>query len=327
MPISHIRAFDRTFSTDGRSDIADALAAPWSPDPDSLRYFRTSANSVLTLTRNGERSFLRASLASERERRIIGDELAMLDTLSARGIPVVQPLLSDSGLLIETIATPMGDWHVVLFAALPGTIREADDLSVEDYARWGAAVGRIHAGLSTYPSTITRAPSWVTALDAIDASGKVPADARIGIARLRDQLEQLPTTPDWFGLLHGDLELDNLTWDDGTIHTLDFDAASQGWYLLDLAKTLSDPLNNGLTTESPEIGAFLAGYRQHRPLSDEALAFLPLFLALRDAVDYASLLHAIDIIVDEADADWMRGLTARLSAWMHEAEITFASIA
>jgi Ser/Thr protein kinase RdoA (MazF antagonist) len=249
----------------------------------------------------------------------------MLESLATQGIPVVCPIPSDNGALIETIATPMGDWHVVLFAALPGTIRDAEDLSVEEFGRWGSAVGRIHAGLSFIPTdTVVRPPSWKTALDTIATCEAVPDQFRAGIDRLRHRLDQLPTMPEWYGLLHGDLELDNLTWDGETIHALDFDAASHGWYLLDLAKALSDSFESGIRLESPEILAFCTGYRQHQPLPDEALALLPIFQVLRDAVDYASLLHAIDITAKEADVDWLRSLIDRLSNWMRRAEATFA---
>ena len=327
MPLSRIRAFDRTITEGGRSAVADLLAAPWSHDPGSVRFFRTSANVVLTLTSNGERAFLRAASACERTPQTIEGELRMLDALTARGVPVVSAIPSDRGSRIETVDTPLGPFHVVLFAALPGTIRDAETLSVPDYRRWGGAVGRIHAGLAAIPSdAVARPPSWQRAFDILETHReRVPEDTKIGAARLRARLERLPRTPAWYGLLHGDLELDNLTWDDDAIRALDFDGASCGWYLLDVAKALADPLDSGLSTTDAPIAAFLDGYRDQRPLPDTSMASLPDFRLLARLIDYASLLHAVDMPEDDADVDWLRALIARLNTWMRSFEAELAT--
>ncbi|MGC4107728.1 MAG: phosphotransferase [Thermomicrobiales bacterium] len=325
MPLSSIRAFDRTLSPDGHSTVADLLAAPWSPDPGSVRFFRTSANVILTIRRNDEPAFLRASAASERTRRTIEDELHLIDTLARQGVPVVSTIPSDDGERVVTVDTPIGPFHVVLFAALPGTIRDATDLSPEEYARWGGAIGHIHAGLTDVPcDAIARPPSWRTAFEAIATHPAVPATTRAGAAKLRHRLEGLPQTRDWYGPLHGDLELDNLTWEGDTIWALDFDAASCGWYLLDIAKALSDPFAAGRRIDDAPITAFLSGYREHRPLPDDAIALLPEFRLLSRTIDYASLLHAVDVTPDQADVHWLRGLSERLSAWMRETEALLA---
>ena len=86
--------------------------------------------------------------------------------------------------------------------------------------------------------------------------------------------------------------------------------------MLDLAKALSEPLEEGHILESPELSAFVDGYRQEHSLSDESLAMLPDFISLSDLNGYAPLASAIDIAVDEAPVDWMRDLIVRLRAWM-----------
>lgn len=326
MPLSAIRAFDRTITPDGHSAVANLLAAPWSPDPGSVRFFRTSANIILTLRRQGTRAFLRASAAGERDRQTIAGELRLLDGLAAQGIPVVHAIPAGAGERLATIETPLGRFHTVVFAALPGTIRDADALTVPDYARWGRAVGRIHAGLAALPpDTITRPPSWETAFAAIEAHPAVPEATRRGARRLRDRLERLPRGADWYGPLHGDLELDNLTWDGGTVWALDFDAASCGWHLLHLAKALTDPFDAGLAVDDGPIAAFLDGYREHRPLPDGAIALLPAFRLLARTVDYAALLHAMDVSEAGADVDWLRNLVVRLTARMCETEALIAT--
>ncbi|MGB3331095.1 MAG: phosphotransferase [Thermomicrobiales bacterium] len=326
MPLSQIRAFDRTVTEDGHSAVADRLAAPWTHDPGSVRFFRTSANIVVTLSRNGRRAFLRASAASERTRRTIEDELRLIEAVAAAQIPVVTLIASDRGERIETIETSLGRFHVVLFDGLPGTHRADDALTEADYARWGDTVGSIHAALAAIPcQAIARTPSWQYALDAIDADPSIPISARDGARRLRASLERLPRSPAWYGVLHGDLELDNLTWDGERVWTLDFDAASCGWYLLDLAKALSDPFAHGLTLADAPISAFIGAYQEQHPLPATALDMLPAFQLLARAVDYVAIRHALDMAQADADVDWLHTLIGRLDEGLCRIEAELAA--
>lgn len=327
MPLSQIRAFDRTVTEGGRSVTADRFAAPWSHEAGGVRFFRTSANIICTLSRGDERSFLRASAASERNRRTIEDELLLIDTLAEQDVPVVSTILSDRGERIETVETPVGTFHVVLFNVLSVFHQNAKLLPVEDFGRWGTAVGRIHAGLATVPcDRIARAPSWQTALDSVEsAADSIPQASVDGAARLRAALELLPRSPDWYGVLHGDLELDNLTWDDRKVWALDFDAASCGWYLLDLAKALSEPIDLGYGVTYEPIAAFIECYRQEHTLPDEAIARLPDFRMLARVVDYAAIRHALDLAVADADVDWLRRLIGGLLDKMHRIETELAA--
>ena len=68
----------------------------------------------------------------------------------------------------------------------------------------------------------------------------------------------------------------------GVLQAFDFDDAGFGWHQYDLAVVLFGlehlPYFVGITD------ALVAGYRSVRPLSDEALALLPLFLLIRRLV-------------------------------------------
>lgn len=318
MKLTTLWSVDQTFSPDGRSPIADQFACRWQHDPGSLRFFRSSANFIYLLQRDGERSFLRAASSQERSREQIAHELNILEELRQAGIPVVQTIPSLAGNALETIETVIGTFHVVLFAGLAGTQRVVGDLTPEDFGRWGAAIGRVHAALATVPPEFNiKHPSWEHCLNRIDSrSAELPSSVTLEAARLRPLLLELPQTNETYGLLHGDLELDNLIWRDEDIAALDFDEYSAGWYMFDLAKALSEPLEEGHTLESPELSAFVDGYRQEHSLSDESLAMLPDFISLSDLNGYASLARAIDIAVDEAPVDWMQDLIVRLRAWM-----------
>jgi len=318
MKLTTLWSVDQTFSSDGRSPIADQFACRWQHDPGSLRFFRSSANFIYLLHRNGQRAFLRAASSHERSHEQIAHELEILNALRRAGVPVVQALPSDKGSLLETIETEIGPFHVVLFDGISGQPRDVSDLTPDDYRHWGAAVGRIHAALATLPPELNTKPSsWERCLGRIESrSAHLPSSIILEAARLRALLSALPQTDETSGLLHGDPELDNLIWGDDGIAALDFDEYSAGWYMLDLAKALSEPLEEGHTLESPKLSAFIDGYRQQHSLSDESLAMLPDFISLAGMNDYASLARAIDIAANEAPVDWMRDLISRPRTWM-----------
>ena len=106
--------------------------------------------------------------------------------------------------------------------------------------------------------------------------------------RARRELEQFGAAPDRFGLIHCDFLADNLLVDGDRITLLDFDDSGYGWHLFDIATALA------LATLREDFddlrSAFLTGYRRQRPLSEDHLARLPLFLALR-ASTYVAWVH------------------------------------
>lgn len=104
---------------------------------------------------------------------------------------------------------------------------------------------------------------------------------QLGILRQRLQtaLDAVLVTEHDYGLIHADLIRENILVRDQHVAFIDFDDCGFGFRLFDIATTLlrnqSEPAYQALEA------ALIAGYRSRRPLSDEALATLPLFLTLR----------------------------------------------
>lgn len=316
-------SLDRTVDpVTGHSPVADQIAAAWNPDPGSVRFFRTSANFIYRLNYNGSPAFLRIAAASERTTERIQQEIDLLAWLTAQGIAVVQPLPASTGKWIVTTETSIGAFQAVLFDALPGSHRDLELLDHEGFANWGAGVGRLHSTLTNAPSRLRgRKAGWETALDGIENGSLVVAPAVAREARrLQAVLASVPRTPERFGLIHSDLELDNLMWQGDQVAMLDFDEFGEGWYLLDIAKALTDLLEEDPSAASARTGAFVEGYRRHHALSDADLALLPEFLALSELQSYCSLARAIDLTPEEAEVDWMQNLIVRLRAWMTDYE-------
>jgi Ser/Thr protein kinase RdoA (MazF antagonist) len=168
-----------------------------------------------------------------------------------------------------------------------------DDKVVENYfAQLGAIVAAMHNQASAWqpPSGFKR-----HALDADGLMGKTPhwgpfwehrslsaaerqllLDAR---AHMHEKLARLSRDPSVYSLIHSDLHPGNILVASDRLTVIDFDDAGFGWHLYDIAVTLlywqSRP--NAAAIDR----AFLDGYRANRPLSDEALALIPMFQLIR----------------------------------------------
>jgi Ser/Thr protein kinase RdoA (MazF antagonist) len=97
--------------------------------------------------------------------------------------------------------------------------------------------------------------------------------------RLSDELAKAELHRLDYGLIHADLIRENILIKAGEVSFIDFDDCGYGFRMFDIATAL---LKNHNEPDFAALSdALVAGYREHRHLPDEALAFLPLFLTLR----------------------------------------------
>lgn len=88
-----------------------------------------------------------------------------------------------------------------------------------------------------------------------------------------------PGSADSYSMIHADFVAENLMVDGDSVRLIDFDDAGFGWHLFELATALY--FEKGEDHYPIARSALIAGYREHRPLSDAQLAYLPLFLLAR----------------------------------------------
>lgn len=78
MRLSTMWRVDQTVDEAGSSPIAERVAAPWSPDPGTLRFFRSSATFLYLLERGGVPHFLRFVDVGQRDRAAADADAALL---------------------------------------------------------------------------------------------------------------------------------------------------------------------------------------------------------------------------------------------------------
>ena len=92
-------------------------------------------------------------------------------------------------------------------------------------------------------------------------------------------LSRLPRDPNGYSLIHADLHPGNVVVNGDRLHIIDFDDAAFGWHAYDFAIALKDYQDD--PAFSTYQAALVDGYRRQRPISDDVLTLIPLFLLIR----------------------------------------------
>jgi Ser/Thr protein kinase RdoA (MazF antagonist) len=314
MKLGSMRTVCETILPGGRCPVVEDVLAPWDHDTGSDRFIVASSNFTASLTAGGERRIVRFVRADERERDAIEAELDFLRHVAGRGVWVNLPIESRAGRRVETVATPLGEFHAVVFNAMAGEARESEQLGPDAYEPWGRALGGLHNAAGGYRDR--RRPSWREKLEQT-ARDLEPDDSvgRAAIEKLRAALESLPATDANFGLIHWDFCADNLRWGCERLGVIDFDDCAHDWHAADIAYALRDLFDDRASRVDPGnplLGAFIRGYRSARPLDGTEIARLPLFMLMSNLIFYASL----RIIVEEPSAaiepQWVNGIRGKL---------------
>jgi len=281
MPLRQLARLVATLDGTRRSPVADAVAARWGYHPGVARHHRSSANHVFAL----DGAFLRFTPDGYRRRA----DLAWVARVQSGLDAVAPPVPSLRGRLVETVDVPgHGRVHAMLVRAAPGEQIDVEELTPGRARAWGAGLARLHRDGPSGPGR-----DWFSEL-----SG--PLAARLGT---------LPRDASRYGFVHGDYELDNLAWVGDRLTAYDLDEAGRSWFVADIAAAVRD-LGPG-----PAFDAFLAGYREVRPLPDGDLSLLPVFVAARAAAWLVRLPAVLDRVEsDGPEPDWLVRLRHRLVA-------------
>jgi Ser/Thr protein kinase RdoA (MazF antagonist) len=294
--------------------VATAAAARWSGNDPA--HVRTSANHVFRFLRGGRPYYLRLTPGSEREADAIRSELDFVLHAAATGLAVARPLPStSSGDLVEEVVDDEGRrYHAVVFRALRGRQHDWDELDEAMVGSWGRTLAHLHRASETFPVRDTRA-SWSDEIRA--ALETLPEEETAVAGVLRAGLAWLDAQPmHEYGLLHGDFELDNLFWEGGRAHMLDFDGAVYGWYGVDVAVALADVWREGGADRERRLAWFFDGYSAVRPLPPGTRAMLPRLVTLSSALKMAGLLRMYAGTRGVDAPDWVATMHARHQRWL-----------
>jgi Ser/Thr protein kinase RdoA (MazF antagonist) len=305
-------------------DLAETILKKWDYNPnrlDLLDYYRISANAVYPFECNEQRCFLRFSPVEERTAEAVQAELEFIRFLRSEGYPAVDTVLSRAGKELEYVETSRGDYLAVVFKGVPGKPLTMIPLTDSLIFSYGEALGKLHTLSRKYKKFKNKRISWREQLDWVrnvldDYPGESPAKKEADI--LQSCLERFPVSPEYYGLVHYDFELDNVFYDEtnGSFHVIDFDEAVYHWFALDIEQSI-----DSLVEDMPQERAvearrlFLEGYRSITPVDESMLSLMPVFKRYKNLYGYIRILRSVKEHW-ENEPEWMAELRAKLNTSM-----------
>ena len=277
---------------------AERAVAHFPVEPVSVEFVAARENAVFRVTdRSGVTRALRIHRPGYHSLAELESEIEWTTALRGAGVATPAP-----------ISTVHGEWYAsVPYGAAGGSryvgMMEWIDGEGLDVAARSGDVERIHHRLGSLMAELhAHSASWSGGprftRHALDRDGLVgdepwwgpywnlpemsPAQQSVVIRareRMAKVLDDFGTGADRFGLIHADLLPENVLVRDATPFVIDFDDAGFGWHLYDVATSLVSRVDADDFDRCRD--ALVAGYRTVRPLPDEHLELLPVFLLAR----------------------------------------------
>jgi Ser/Thr protein kinase RdoA (MazF antagonist) len=285
--------------------IRDEAARRYGVPPSELAELNAFENFVYEAeSEDGVPFVLRVSHSTRRTVDYTLGEVEFVRYLGAAGIPVSQPILSESGQFVERIEdSDPGQYFVATaFERAEGIVFDDAPPLKERYWKpplfrdLGRIFARLHNRAQTYKLSNPRfkRQEWYE-YDVVDIDRFAPPEEQLvreRTARIIERLKQLPRTPDDYGVIHADLHPHNFCFADGRITVFDFDNCEYGWFAKDIAVIVFYVARAAARGEREEavstfLGPFMEGYRELRRCDREWMAAIPDMLALQRSMNYA----------------------------------------
>lgn len=295
MPLNLMNRILKTVDSAWRSPLIESMLERWIPDRDSIYYLRASANAVFIFRCAGKPRYFWINASTERYLNELEAEMALLNDLHEQGIPVVKPIRSEHGRLVETFDTGIAVFHGVVFEGIDGSSTTLDSLDATKIEAWGESLGKLHEAWKRTDRIYARQTltDHIRMIDDVLPTEDKP-ERRL-FDNIRRRLNRLIPSKENYGLIHYDFELDNLILGDDGFHIIDFDDCMYSFYVADIAYALREILDHGDILDRNIFDRFILGYRKATAISDHMLGTMPLFAALHDLMTYVRLKRAVEI--------------------------------
>jgi Ser/Thr protein kinase RdoA (MazF antagonist) len=218
--------------------------------------------------------------------------------LATHGAPVSRPVPSRNGAFVEQLPINDAAVSVVCYEHVPGERPKEATGTAELFQRWGQVMGQIHALSTRYRPAQRFAPIRAWDEDPTCARRHIPADQTRVLEKfdtLFGYFYTLPKHPQVYGLIHSDLQANNLRVQQGKIWVIDFDDCETNWFVADLATALyfilwePDPARSHAEFAAFALEHMVAGYRCEHTLDAEWIEQIPRFLKLQEMFVYVTI--------------------------------------
>ncbi|EJR54755.1 hypothetical protein IIM_01695 [Bacillus cereus VD107] len=229
------------------------------------------------------------------------EEVKYTDFLYKEGLGVPPIIPSLTGNLVEKI-TLNRELFTVLYKAAPGIHLPKSEWNSNVFKKLGQQIGKLHRISKNFESIepVIHINDWYEN-EEYNFLHYIPIEEttiRKIASDVITSIQELSKSPSNYGLIHGDLWLENiLVENDLNLTMLDFQDCEKHFYIFDLAVPIYSAIEysfvgngNIVDYENSIIKAIVEGYKEEHDLPKEMLDQLPLFIKLKEIFEY-SLMH------------------------------------
>ena len=275
------------FSNMNMDNILKYASACYDFDINNIESISSGANKVYKIQKNKQFYYLRIS---ERGFDYISAQIDWIEYLKS-GIRVPEPVLSCNGKLIECFQDNNINFTICLFSELKGVKWKKSVpcfYNDETYYYWGKVMGRMHCMTKNYrPSEgILSLPRFEENYNHLSNYRVLPLVQK-KMMHIQSEISALPQDKDSYGLIHCDMQQQNILIDGNDIGVLDFDS-QYGFFALDIGIALYHAIWFDLPDSDDRnifarkiIKQFMSGYNTENSLSDFWLNKIILFMQYR----------------------------------------------
>ncbi len=252
-----------------------AAAALWGADPASVEHVADGASFTYRMRLDDAMHYLRLTPPGWQSLGEVRGELSFIGAARSAGIATPSPVRSLSGEFIERVPDREVAFLAVVFEEAPGrplTPVEWDEARV---VRWGRLLAELHDAAPRGLPDGERRRDW---RDELALLGRwlpdAETEAHAHLARVTRWFQALPRDPHVYGLVHFDVQGDNVLWVGSSPTVIDFDDCMFHWFAADIARALATFRSEAPGRRQVLTTWLLDGYRQVRrldPIAAESL--------------------------------------------------------
>ncbi|MCJ7842517.1 phosphotransferase [Lederbergia sp. NSJ-179] len=228
------------------------------------------------------------------------EEVTFTNFLYKEGFGVPPVISSLNGNLIEQMNLE-GEVLTVLYRAAPGIHLPRNQWKPNVLKELGRQIGKLHCLSRKFEEleTVKYRKDWYENEEYhfLTFIPKEETTIRQVAHGVLSTISELPKNHSTYGLLHGDLWLENILIDrDSNVTMIDFQDCERHYYLYDLAIPIYSALEytfvgdgNLINYERSITKAIIDGYQEENNLSSDMLEKLPLFIKLKELFEYNSM--------------------------------------
>ncbi|WP_139376902.1 phosphotransferase enzyme family protein [Halobacillus salinus] len=230
------------------------------------------------------------------------EEVEYTDFLYKEGLGVSPTVPSFNDKVVERITLENNEILTVLYKSAPGVHLSRNEWNADVLKELGRQIGKLHRLSNKFEEqqTIRYINDWQDneEYDFLKYIPKEESGIRQMAREVLSSIKTLPKNDSNYGLLHGDLWLENILVDKGLDLTMvDFQDCEKNYYIFDLAVPIYSALEYSFVGGGNIIDygkditkAIIEGYQEENVLPSEMLEKLPLFIKLKELFEY-NLMH------------------------------------